>query len=127
MYSTFTRIINLVIALMVYAGIWIVTWISLGIHGANEQTIATTHFFFIIYLIMILAIAAVDLSSKLSIKMTKGLLFISLGITLSGVMSLIVSYFYNLNLSNINGWASVIGGTYLLLFWLFYRGGVSKE
>ncbi|MFZ2310811.1 MAG: hypothetical protein WAW11_04700 [Patescibacteria group bacterium] len=127
MYSTFKTLVNLAIALIAYAGIWIVTWTSLCINEAKESTIATTHFFFIIYLVMILAIAAVDLSRKLSVKLIKGLLLISLGIILSGIISLIVSYFYSLSLININGWASVIGGTYLLLFWLFYRGGVSEK
>lgn len=125
-FSTFKKIGNLAIALIVYIFIVLTTWMLLSIFKANLETITTTIFLFAVYALFLLAVATIELSNKLSTKVFHGLFYISIGVMLSGVLNLTTTLISQEPLTNINSWASMIGGAYLFFLWLLGRGGLNK-
>lgn len=125
-FSTFKKIGNLAIALIVYIFIVLTTWLLLSIFKASQETVTTTIFLFAVYALFSLVIATIELNKKLSIKLFQGLFYISLGVMLSGLLNLATTLISQKPLTSINSWASMIGGAYLFFLWLLGRGGLEK-
>jgi hypothetical protein len=126
-FSTLKKTKILIIVAVVYGLIFFVTSIAEIYFRASVETKNTTTFFFAVYAIMLIAIATVVFKSPLSLKIFQIILYVGLGIIFSGLLNLTSFFFYNLSLYNVNGWASLIGGLYLLFIWLLGQGGLDKK
>ena len=126
-FSTFKKTRNLVLVLGVYVIFFLVTRFALNFFIASDETMATVSFFFGIYALMLIALSFIEVRGKLTYRAFQILLYVSLGIIISGLINLAASCFYNLNLSSVNSWASIAGGLYLLFFWTVCQGGINRK
>lgn len=126
-FSTLKKIKNLALALVCYLLIGLLINLLLDYLNANPQTVATTIFLFIIYGLLTLISATINFKVKLSIKAFKALLYISLGIIFSGLLNLAATFIIHKTLTDVNSWASIIGGGYLFLFWGLGHNNLTKK
>lgn len=126
-FSTLKKIKILALALGLYLLIGFLIKLALDYFSANSQTVTTTIFLFIVYGLFILISATINFSVKLRIEAFKALLYISLGIMFSGLFNLTTTIIINKTLTDINSWASIIGGGYLFLFWGLGHNNLMKK